>query len=152
MAAPVSNSRPSFLLVDGNNVLHAWPELSRIHQRGRGSAHGELIRRMSDFHSFTGKRVVVVFDGRNQARSEERLPEGIQVFYSSASETADDLIERLALKYLPEYHITVATNDRAEQDMVIGAGGEVLTVDQLRDEWERAERERERWLDRHRNA
>lgn len=151
MTAPVSNSRPSFLLVDGNNLIHAWQDLSELHARKRGAAHRELIRRMGDFQGFTGKRVVIVFDGRGTATTDERSPEGIQIFYSSASHTADDIIERLALKYLPEYSIEVATDDRAEQDMVVGAGGEAISASQLRDEWERSERDRERWLARHRS-
>lgn len=151
MAASVSQSRPSFLLVDGNNIIHAWPDLLELHQRKRGTAHSELIRRMGDYQSFTGKRIVIVFDGRGAVTSDERSAEGIQIFYSSSSHTADDIIERLALKYLPEFDIEVATDDRAEQDIVIGAGGSALSSFQLRDEWERAEQDRERWLSRHRS-
>lgn len=145
-------SRPSFLLVDGNNVIHAWPELLRLHQRKRGSAHSELIRRMADYRGFTGTRIVIVFDGRGAVTTDERLPEGIQVLYSSASHTADDIIERLALKYAEIYDIQVATDDRAEQDIVVGAGGSVVSVENFIQLWERSERDRDRWLERHRRS
>lgn len=143
-------SRPSFLLVDGNNIIHAWPELARLHATNRGAAHAELIRELTAYQDFSGRRVVVVFDGRGLKNNEERLPDGMQVFYSSASYTADDLIERLALKYAGVYEITVATNDRAEQDMVVGAGGIAISADGLRDLIGSVDREMDDWLRRHR--
>jgi predicted RNA-binding protein with PIN domain len=107
---------------------------------------------MADYRGFAGTRIVIVFDGRGAQTTDERLPEGIQVFYSSASHTADDIIERLAIKYAEQYDIQVATDDRAEQNIVIGAGGSAMSVDHLIQLWERSESDRERWLDRHRRS
>ncbi len=148
----MNQSRPTFLLVDGNNVIHAWPDLSELHRKKRGTAHSELIRRMIDYRGFTGIRIVIVFDGRGALTTDERLPEGIQVFYSSSSHTADDIIERLALKYAAEYDIQVATDDRAEQDIVVGAGGSAISVDLLIQLWERSELDRDRWLAQYRKS
>lgn len=146
----MSESKPSFLLVDGNNVIHAWPDLQRLHLRRKGNAHRELIRRLSDYGAFTGTRVVIVFDGRGARTTDERRPDGVQVFYSGSGNTADDIIERLAMRYAEQFDITVATNDRAEQDIVVGTGGTAISAEYLLDAWERSECERERWLDRHR--
>ena len=45
----ISESLPSFLLVDGNNIIHAWPELLKQHQKHPGRAHRELIQALSDY-------------------------------------------------------------------------------------------------------
>lgn len=146
----MSESRPSFLLVDGNNLIHASPGLSEMHRRRRGSAHAELMARLEAYRDFTGEQVVVVFDGKGAVTQEERAPGGIQVFYSSASKTADDIIERLAIKYAARFEITVATNDRAEQDMVVGAGGMAISAEMLLDKLEAAERAMRDWIERNR--
>lgn len=146
----MTESRPSFLLVDGNNIIHAWPELLEMHRFNRGAAHAELIRQLSEYRDFSGARVVVVFDGRGAVTTEERQADGLQVFYSSSDRTADDIIERLAIRYGSRFDLTVATDDRAEQDIVVGAGGAVLSSDGLRELLERSERAMRDWIDRHR--
>ncbi len=146
----MSESRPSFLLVDGNNIIHAWPELLKRHQTNPGSAHRELIQAMSDYRDWSEDRVVVVFDGRGDTIDEERQDAGLQIFYTSGSQTADDVIERLAIKYAKVYDITVATDDRAEQDIVVGAGGEALSSAGLKELVNRAVQDRDRWIERHR--
>tara|TARA_R110002096_G_scaffold387471_8_gene581677 strand:+ start:1410 stop:1856 length:447 start_codon:yes stop_codon:yes gene_type:complete len=146
----MNNSRPSFLLVDGNNIIHAWPELLERHRRSPGSAHVELVNQLGEYRDWAEERVVVVFDGKGGAVNEEQREGGLQVFYTGADKTADDVIERLAIKYADQYGITVATDDRAEQDIVIGAGGEALSSSGLKDRIEAARRSRDGWLDRHR--
>ncbi|MAS96580.1 MAG: hypothetical protein CMO55_25605 [Verrucomicrobiales bacterium] len=146
----MNSSRPSFLLVDGNNIIHAWPDLLKLHQRRRGSAHVELIRRLNEYRDYSGQRVVVVFDGRGSTLNEEREPGGLQVIYTSAGNTADDIVERLAIKYAKAYEIVVATDDRAEQDVVVAAGGEVISSLSLRSLLEGSVREMTDWIERNR--
>ena len=146
----MTESRPSFLLVDGNNIIHAWPELLELHRVNRGAAHTELIRQLSEYRDFSGERVVVVFDGRGAVTTEERQSDGLQVFYSSSDRTADDIIERLAIRYGSRFELTVATDDRAEQDIVVGAGGTVLSSDGLREMLDRSGQSMRDWIDRHR--
>jgi len=144
----MDDDRPSFLLVDGNNIIHAWADLAALHRRSRGSAHRELIKQLTCYQDFAGDRVVVVFDGRGDRTAEEREPGGIQVFYTSGDKTADDVIERLAVKYVDTYRITVATDDRAEQDGVVAAGGEAISSDALRGRIDAAEARMNDWLGR----
>lgn len=146
----MSSPRPSFLLVDGNNIIHAWPDLLKLHRRNPRDAHAELIRRLSEYKDFSNQRIVLVFDGRGARTNEERPSGGLQIFYSGAGETADDVIERLAIRYADAYEITVATNDRAEQDIVVGAGGEVLSSDGLLARLRANRGEMDDWLRRHR--
>ena len=146
----MQDSQPSFLLVDGNNILHAWPDLVALLVRDRNAARAELVRRLEEYRGFSGEQVVVVFDGRGLSTSEERLESGLQVFYSGDGNTADEIVERLARKYASTFDIVVATDDRAEQDVVIGAGAQILTSDGLKDRLEAVERDKDDWLRRHR--
>lgn len=148
----MKDSQPSFLLVDGNNIIQAWPDLLKLHRQRNGLAHQELIRRLNDYRDFTHDRVVVVFDGRGKKVNEERDPGGLQIFYTSSSLTADDVIERLALKYGKTYQLTVATNDVPEQDLVIAAGGEAISAEGLLDRIERTEKQMKDWLNRRKSG
>lgn len=146
----MDTSQPSFLLVDGNNIIHAWDDLLVLHRKRRGSAHVELISRLESYRDFSGDRVVIVFDGRGATTQEERRESGLQIFYTGDYRTADDIIERLAIRYAGEFDITVATDDRAEQDIVIGAGGSVLSSFALREKLDATERAMRDWIERHR--
>lgn len=146
----MNDSRPSFLLVDGNNVIHGWDELLDLQRRIPGSAYPELVRRLAEYRDFTGDRIVVVFDGRGETNIEERPSPGLQVIYTGSGRTADDVIERLAIRYATQYDITVATDDRAEQDVVAAAGGHCISVDALRQHLEATKREQQDWLKRYR--
>lgn len=121
-----------YLLVDAHSVIFSWPELHEIHRRNSLVARDELIRRLTAYQDSTGTRVVAVFDGKGARASSEKDPGGIQVFYSSGASTADAIIERLAAKYAGEHDITVATNDRLEQQTVITFGGLAISVDAFR--------------------
>jgi len=120
-----------YLLVDAHSVIFAWPELRELHQRNAESAREELVRRLTAYEDATGVRVVVVFDGKGTRATSDKAPGGIQVFYSGGTRTADGIIERLAAKYAGEHEITVATNDRLEQQTVITFGGLAISVDAL---------------------
>jgi len=146
----MNESQPSFLLVDGNNILHAWPELVKLLVRDRAAARTELIRRMVEYSGFSGDRTVIVFDGRGAATNEERMEGGLQVFYSGDGHTADEIVERLARKYATSYDIVVATDDRAEQDVVVGVGAQVISAEGLQSRLESVDREKDDWLRRHR--
>ncbi|MFT5468963.1 MAG: putative RNA-binding protein with PIN domain [Verrucomicrobiales bacterium] len=132
-------AKQRILLVDGNNVIHAWPELLELHQQRRGLAHTELCRRLTGYQDQSEARVVLVFDGRGDKVEVEAEKSGIQVFYTDSGRTADDVIERLTAKYAGKFEIIVATNDRAEQNAVAALGGEPMSTDWLQAEIERSE-------------
>ena len=75
---------------------------------------------------------MVVFDGKGARSNSEKLPGGIQVFYSGGGKTADCIIERLAAKYATAHEITAATNDNLVQQTVITFGGLAISVEVLR--------------------
>ncbi|CAN5846648.1 NYN domain-containing protein [soil metagenome] len=132
---------PSFLLVDGHSVIHAWEELHRLHLKSaqRHLARLELLRRLRTYQDMSGIRVVVVFDGTGTQLTDERETQGLQIFYADASRTADSVIERLVAKYAATHALRVATGDRMEWETVRALGADWLSPLDLRLEVERAE-------------
>ena len=133
-------SRPRFLIVDGHSVIFAWPELRALHDRRTASARERLTKILTEYQDYTGTQVVLVFDGKGTSITQETEPGGIQVFYSNAGRTADDLIERLAAKYGSLYSLTVATSDLLEQQTAIAFGADCVDADGLRDLVKNAQR------------
>ncbi len=123
---------PQFLIVDGHSVIFAWPDLRALHDRKTVLARDRLIKVLTEYQDFTGISVVLVFDGRGPVICQESVPGGIQVFYSNAGHTADDIIERLVAKYGHLYSITVATSDLMEQQTAIAFGGNCVSAEGLR--------------------
>jgi predicted RNA-binding protein with PIN domain len=143
-------ARPSFLLVDGNNVLHAWEDLRPLRLRSAELARRELTRLLTDWSDDADDRVVLVFDGGTRSPRDEQRERRIQVIHGGPGETADAVIERLVLKYAGSYGLTVATDDRAVLDLAAAAGAETISCDLLKARLEAGARNREDWLRRHR--
>jgi uncharacterized protein len=121
-----------FLIVDGHSVIFAWPDLRALHDQKTASARERLVKILTEYQDYTGVNVVLVFDGRGSAVSQETVPGGIQVFYSNTGHTADDIIERLVAKYGDLYSITVATSDLMEQQTALAFGGNCVSAEGLR--------------------
>lgn len=143
-----------YLLVDGNNIIHAWPELKDLHRAGKGLAHEQLRHLLEQYQDVSGVRVVLVFDGRGEKmeKQQDRNVNDIQVMYTDSSRTADDVIEKLAAKYAKRHRITVATNDLAEQNMVYSLGAEVVSAEGLRQQLDNYRGIMNDWLKRYRRS
>lgn len=50
------------LLVDGYNMIGAWPQLKDLKANSFEEARDVLIQKMAEYQSYTGIRVIVVFD------------------------------------------------------------------------------------------
>lgn len=103
-----------------------------MHERRTSLARDALVKRLRDYQDWSGVRVVVVFDGRGPAVSQEAQPGEVQIFYSRAGQTADSVIERLASKYAPRFQLIVATGDYLEQETAGASGAETLSPEGLR--------------------
>lgn len=121
-----------YLIVDGHSVVFAWPELRKLHARRNVLARDELIKILTEYQDASGVRVVVVFDGKGEKASDETAPGGIQIFYSASDQTADQIVERLVVKYAGEHEITVATSDHLEQQTATTFGALVVSAEGLR--------------------
>ena len=139
-----------FLLVDAHSVIFSWPELYAVHRRHMEAARERLIQLLTAYQDSTGARVVVVFDGKGAKASQHTPAGGIQIFYSGGKGTADQIIERLVAKYAQVHDITVATNDRLEQQTAITFGGFVISVEALLAQMDAANADTARRIKKHR--
>lgn len=133
------------LIVDGYNVIHAWPSLKRLlTSASLEEARDELIRRVGVLGTITGDSVTVVFDAHHSnamANSEETV-DGVRVIFTRKGHSADHTIERLAYEATNAGEvITVATSDRFQRDLVRGMGGAVISALELERQVDEADRE-----------
>lgn len=120
------------LIVDCHSVIFAWPELLAMHARRTALARDELAKMLTEYQDASGVHVIAVFDGKGVRANEASEPGGIQIFYSGADQTADDIIERLVAKYGGRHDITVATSDLLEAQTVSTFGALTVSAEGLR--------------------
>ena len=122
------------ILIDGFSLLHAWPELAPGRPRHSVGAREELITILTQYQDATGTPVTVFFDGagRPAGLPREASTHSIEVIYSSAPKSADDLIERVAHRLAPFGPVLVVTNDFAERDTVSNFGATPMSCEMFR--------------------
>lgn len=123
------------LIVDGYNVIHAWPSLKRLMaEASLEAARDRLVERVAVLGMITGESVTVVFDAHhsNAMTNSEENVEGVRVVFTRKGHSADHAIERLAYEASNSGDIiTVATSDRFQRDLVRGMGGAVISALEL---------------------
>jgi len=114
------------ILVDGYSLLHHWPELAPGRPRHSEFARNELVHVLTRFFDATGTPITVVFDGTGTGRPTPPTgPEPvIEILFSRAGQTADQMIERAAHRLAAYGEILVVTNDTAERDTVEAMGAQ----------------------------
>jgi predicted RNA-binding protein with PIN domain len=123
------------VIVDGYNVIHAWPQLKRLlSDASLEAARDSLIERLSVFGMVVGADVTVVFDAHHSAarNNSQETVEGVKVLFTRKGHSADHAIERMAYDASQTGDlITVATSDRFQRDLVRGMGGAVISAQEL---------------------
>jgi len=113
------------LLVDGYNMIGAWPELAVLKDEKLEDARDRLLDMLSDYQSYAGLILIVVFDAFrvSGAGAEYRHRKKFSVVYTRERETADECIERLVGEWTSvKRDIYVATSDLVEQHVAFGRG------------------------------
>lgn len=129
------------LLVDGANILHAWPELRRCMKRDRDAARQLLVHALAPIHDFDHVRVTIVLDGRG-AELDVRAVGGSSTFAvitTPTGMTADDVIEQLVGRPGEASNCLVATGDQAERMTITALGAVWISPEELKTWAERAE-------------
>ena len=110
------------LIVDGYNMIFAWPELAALKDAKLEDARDVLVAILADYAAMTGQKVTVVFDShrRPSAEGTEQQVSGIQVVYSGRGASADHVIERLVYEARSSDEVTVATSDALQRDIALG--------------------------------
>jgi predicted RNA-binding protein with PIN domain len=126
--------REDVLFVDGYNMIGAWPELARLKQNNLEDSRDRLLEKLSDYQSFAGLTVVVVFDAFRVAGGlgSEYKHRRLHVVFTREKETADECIERLVGEWTSvRRRLYVATSDQTEQHVAFGRGALRLSAREL---------------------
>ncbi|OPY59362.1 MAG: YacP-like NYN domain protein [Pelotomaculum sp. PtaU1.Bin065] len=123
-----------YLIVDGYNIIFAWPEFEKLKESSIDYARSKLVAILADYSSLSGQKVIVVFDAYKQKNITDKaeIIDGVEVVFTQQGETADTLIERLAGNLSKEGLVYVATLDWAEQGIIFGRGAYRITPGELR--------------------
>ncbi|MBB6734918.1 NYN domain-containing protein [Cohnella zeiphila] len=142
--------REDVLIVDGYNMIGAWPELEKLKQERLEDARDRLLDLMANYQSYAGVTVYVVFDafrvpGLGAAYKQNRL----RIVFTREKETADECIERLVGEMTSvKRNVYVATSDQTEQRVAFGRGALRLSARELRLAVEESRREIDRTIRR----
>ncbi|WP_424769138.1 NYN domain-containing protein [Paenibacillus sp. sgz302251] len=118
------NRRDDILLVDGYNIIGAWPVLEKLKEHDLEDARDKLLDMMADYQGYTGMQVYIIFDAHQvPGLGATYRHHKLTVVYTKEKETADECIERLCSElYARRRNIYVATSDLVEQHVVFGKG------------------------------
>lgn len=131
------------LIVDGYNVVNAWPELIAV-KDNLEYARDKLVDILSEYGAYKGYKIIIVFDAHMVVgRSISPNSTGdFEVIYTKEGETADSRIEKMVYSLVRQgVRIYVVTSDGAEQMFVLGAGAFRISARELRNEVKNAKRE-----------
>ena len=90
------------ILVDGFSLLHAWPEVAPRQPRHSAAARDELVHWLTQYQDAITTPITVVFDGTGAPAGTPKIPSRpeMEILYSRAGQTADDVIERATHRLL----------------------------------------------------
>jgi predicted RNA-binding protein with PIN domain len=118
------------LIVDGYNIIYAWPELAAIKDVSLEDAREALIGILADYAALSRLQVTVVFDShrRPDAAGSSETISGVHVVYSGRKTSADSVIERLIYEAKSADEVTVATSDGVQRDLALGKGVKTMSA------------------------
>lgn len=123
------------LLVDGYNIIGAWPKLQKLRDRNSLEAARErLSEALSNYSAFRGYKTHLIFDAqfRQGQGSTEMVTDLLHIFYTEGGQTADTHIELYCAQARQgAERIRVATSDSAQKLTVMGYGAEWMSAQQL---------------------
>jgi len=135
-----NEKKEEYLLVDGYNIIHAWPELKEHVKDNMDGARRILLEVLSNYQGIKKCQIMIVFDAyRVEGHQEEIIDyQNIHMVYTKEAQTADQYIEKFAHDNIKKYNIIVATSDGLQQIIVRGAGCFLLSARELKLEIELA--------------
>jgi uncharacterized protein len=130
------------LIVDGYNIIGAWPELKDLRDKDLAAARDLLIEKMAELQAYSGYRVIVVFDAYIvQGTEKKSTSHKVEVIFTKENETADERIEKMAIQLSNrKTQIHVATSDYTEQWAIFGQGALRISARELLTEVQQIEK------------
>ncbi len=131
--------KEEYLLVDGYNIIHAWPELKDLVDDHMDVARNKLQDILSNYQGIRKCHIILVFDAYRIPGDVERIIDhnNIHIVYTKEAQTADQYIEKFVHDHHKKYRILVATSDAVEQMIIRGKGADLITPMELREEIQR---------------
>ena len=128
--------RHPLYIIDGYNIIWAWEELAALAENDLEYSRNILCDLMVNYHAFTGREIVVVFDAYNVKGTVERKLDyhGISIVYTKTGELGDTYIEQLINRIGKDYSIRVVTSDSMIQISALRAGTLRMSAREFRDE------------------
>ncbi len=123
------------VLVDGHNVIHAWPDLASLLRSSEWLAREALVDVLERYQDASGEVVTVVFDAPRgaQGRANETGFRGnVEVLYAPKPGGADAVIERFIFNAKDASEVTVVSRDRAVLQYAFGKGARTLSAQEFR--------------------
>jgi predicted RNA-binding protein with PIN domain len=138
-----------FLVVDGYNIIGAWPQLVKLKDIHLEEARDQLIHMLADYQAFTGIQVCVVFDAYHIPGLGGKYEQSkLRIVYTKEKETADELIESLVSEMIGRRkRVYVATSDMTEQNVIFGKGALRLSARELLEKIKENDKELRRKID-----
>jgi predicted RNA-binding protein with PIN domain len=136
-------AREKYLLVDGYNLIYAWPELKEVLDVNLDGARGKLLDILSNYKAMTDYNVIAVFDAYRVKGHEVTASDYLNIHqvFTAEAQTADAYIERFTHEHGKKYDITVVTSDGLEQVIIRGAGARLISSREFIEEVDRRARE-----------
>ena len=130
----IKQQKPTCLLVDGYNVIHAWDELRELSKDNLEGARLRLMDMMCNYQGYKKCELILVFDAyKVKGNIGTDYPyHNIHVVYTKEAQTADMYIERTTHELAKNYHVVVATSDALEQLITYGAGATRMSSRELK--------------------
>lgn len=114
------------LVIDGYNIINAWEELVEIAENNFENARERLNFMIAEYSAYKGIHSYIVYDAYKVKTSlnREEKTQHLTIIYTKEKQTADSYIEKFIHDFEDKRHtiIRVATDDLAEQNMVLGKG------------------------------
>lgn len=125
-----------YLLVDGYNIINAWPELKELLDVSAEGARTKLMDILCNYGGYISDTIILVFDAYRVKGNPGDIfaYHNIHVVYTKEAETADQYIEKTVHAIGRKYDVTVATSDGLEQIIIWGQGAVRLSAMGLKDE------------------
>lgn len=123
----------TYLILDGYNVINAWDELKNISRVNLDESRMTLIDYMAEFGAVKNYKIIIVFDAYNIKAPKEKKQriKHVDVVFTKEKQTADSYIEKMVSDIAKKFQVYVVTNDFAEQQTILGSGGNRITVREL---------------------
>lgn len=125
-----------YLIVDGYNIINAWPELKKLKEENMEHARIKLAEILMNYHGVTKTKVFLVYDAHLVKGGSERREKllGVEIVYTAEEETADMFIERCAGELSLKAGVFVATSDWIEQSVILQRGAWRISARELYEE------------------